>query len=299
MGDREQVEDAVGRAAGCGDRGDGVLDRRAAQDRGRPHVATHEVHDELAAGACGVVLGRVLGRDAVHAGRAQAEELGDRAHRVGRELATAGARPGTRGVLDLGQLVQADPPGPIGSDRLEDRDHRRAALAVDGSGIDRAAIEDQRWQVEPPEGHDRAGRRLVAAGDADQAIEQVATRHELDRIGDDLAADEARLHALGAHRHAVRDRDRVELHRRAPGRPDAGLHLLGQPPVVVVAGHGLDPGVGDADDRSTKVVVGESDRLQHSPGRGTIRALGQGRGVTLRGVDRAIVRVGHRADVLG
>jgi hypothetical protein len=66
---------------------------------------------------------------------------------------------------------------------------------------------------------------------------------------------------LGAHGDAVADGDRVELHRRAARGADALLDLHGELPQVEVAGHGLDPGVGDADDRLAQVVVGEADPL--------------------------------------
>ena len=113
-----------------------------------------------------------------------------------------------------------------------------------------------------------AGRdRLVAADDADQAVEQVAAGDQLDRVGDHLARDQRRLHPLGAHRHAVGHRDRVELHRRPARRADAGLDALGQLALVEVARHGLDPRRRDADDRPRQVVVGEPDRLQHRPRR--------------------------------
>ena len=52
---------------------------------------------------------------------------------------------------------------------------------------------------------------------------------QLDRVGDDLAADERGAHALGAHGDAVGHRDGVELHRRAAGRADAILDVLGEP----------------------------------------------------------------------
>ncbi len=99
-----------------------------------------------------------------------------------------------------------------------------------------------------------------------------------------------RLHALGAHRHAVADRDRVELHRRAAGRADPLLDELRQPPLVEVAGHRLDPGRRDADDRLGEVVVREPDGLEHGPRRGAVRAVGQRVAVALAGVGGAVVR---------
>ena len=58
--DREQVEDAVRRAAGGGDRGDRVLERVAREDLRRAHVVADELHRD----AAGVVgrLGASPGR---------------------------------------------------------------------------------------------------------------------------------------------------------------------------------------------------------------------------------------------
>src|SRR6476659_341558 len=53
--------------------------------------------------------------------------------------------------------------------------------------------------IEPRQRHHGAGDRLVAPGDRDHRIEQVAARDELDRVGDHLAADQRRPHAGRAH----------------------------------------------------------------------------------------------------
>ena len=148
VGDRQQVEDAVGRAAGRGDRCDAVLERLAGDDVRRPDVAADEVHDELAGPVGRCVLGRILGRDAVEAGRGQADELHDRAHRVGGVLAAAGTRSGTRGVLDLGQLVEGDLARAVRPDRLVDADDRRVPLALVDAGVDGPAVEHDARDVE-------------------------------------------------------------------------------------------------------------------------------------------------------
>ena len=103
----------------------------------------------------------------------------------------------------------------------------------------------------------------------------MATRDELDRVGHDLAADERGLHALGAHGHAVRHGDGVELHGRAARGPDALLHELRQTPLVEVAGHRLDPGRGYTDDGLGQVLVGEAHRLEHGSSAGAIGTVGQ------------------------
>ena len=107
---------------------------------------------------------------------------------------------------------------------------------------------------------------------------------QLDRVGDDLAADERRLHPLGSHRHAVADRDRVELHRGPAGRPDPGLDVLGQATLVVVARHRLDPVRRHPDERLGEVLVGEPDRLEHGARGCAVGAVGQRRGMALGGV---------------
>src|SRR3712207_8594825 len=49
--------------------------------------------------------------------------------------------------------------------------------------------------------HHRAWNRLVAAGQRDHAVEQMAARHQLDRVRDHLTADERGLHSLRSEEH--------------------------------------------------------------------------------------------------
>src|SRR5204863_7165873 len=76
-------------------------------------------------------------------------------------------------------------------------------------------------------------------------------------------------------------RDRVELHRRPTGRPDALLDLRRERAVVEVAGHRLGPRRGDADDRLRERLVVEADALELGARRGARRALEEGAGVVL------------------
>ena len=86
----------------------------------------------------------------------------------------------------------------------------RMVISLDGAvglgevaGGDGAAVEHEAGDVEAGERHDGGGHVLVAAGDADEAVEGVAAGDELDGVGDDFAGDERGLHALGAHGDAV------------------------------------------------------------------------------------------------
>ena len=247
-GDREQMQHAVGRAAARRHRRGRVLDRLAGDDVRGADVVAHELHRQPAALLGGVALAAVERRDAVQAGRADPQEVERHRHGVGGELAAAGARARTCRRLDLVQLGRVDRAGGIGADGLEhvlDGD----VAAAERAGGDRAVVEHEPGHVQPAERHHAGRDGLVAADDADEPVHQVAAHDELDRVGDQVAADERRLHALGAHRHAVGDRDRVELHRRAAGRADAGLDPLRQLALVEVARHRLDPRRRDADKR--------------------------------------------------
>ena len=80
------------------------------------------------------------GGDAVP-GRRHADRLGDRAHRVGREHAAAGALAGARVALDLAEFVLGDRAGRAGADRLEHAgDVERLAVVV--ARHDRAVVDE-------------------------------------------------------------------------------------------------------------------------------------------------------------
>src|SRR6266850_665020 len=148
-----------------------------------------------------------------------------------------------------GRVTKADGRMSSRTSPITSSPQRRAASSLAGSSAG--------MPLRPAEGHGRGRDGLVAADEADDAIEQMAPHDELDRIGDDLAAHERGLHPFRPHRDAVRDGNRVELHRRAAGGPNTLLHLLGQPSLVQVAGHRLDPGGRDADQRLGEVLVRE------------------------------------------
>ena len=180
--------------------------------------------------------------------------------------------PGLAHVLELVQLLVGHLARGVGADRLEHVLDRHV-LAAPPAGRDRAAVEHQRGDVEPRHRHHAAGNRLVAARQRDERVELVAARRQLDRVGDHLAADQRGLHPLGPHRDPVRDRDRVELQRRAAGGAHALLDSLGEPAQVEVARHRLDPGVGDADRRLRE----RPRRRSRSPSCTRARRRGRGR----------------------
>ena len=151
--------------------------------------------------------------------------------------------PGHDDVLDLVQLVEGDLARP-GRRRSPRRPTRRSHCAA------RVASRDRSCRC-TGSGRGRRGGRGPSRRPGSvlsQPTRQTTPSSRWPRTTSSIESattsrlTRLRLHALGAHRHAVADADGVELHRRAAGRADAGLDVFGQPALVVVARHRLDPG---------------------------------------------------------
>ena len=117
---------------------------------------------------------------------ADPEEVERGGHRVRGELPPARACARACGALELVQVIVAHLPDGVGADGLEDVLDCDVAPA-ETPRRDRAVVERETGKVEARERHDRGGNRLVAADEADEAVEEVPARHELDRVGDHLA----------------------------------------------------------------------------------------------------------------
>src|SRR5207302_9547517 len=144
-----------------------------------------------------------------------------------------------------------------------------------GAGHDRAAVQQDRRPVDADHRHRRCWDRLVTRAEADERVEHVTTSYELDRVRDDLAADERCLHPLAAHGYAIRDGDRVELHRVGAGTSNARLQWNRQLAEPKVAGHGFGPAVGDADKWFLDVLGAQADRAKKGASTGPDSPLGQ------------------------
>ena len=287
------MQDAVGRAARGADAGDRVFQRLAGDDLARPDVLGEDVDHQLADFLGDRLLVVVFGRDHRRAAGADPQRLEGAGHRVGGELAAAGAGAGAGDALQLVQFLVGHVAGVVGADRLEDVEDGDVA-AVPVAGGDRAAVEQHRGHVEPGQRHRAAGDRLVAGAEGDDRVELVAARHQLDRVGDHLAADQRGLHPLRPHRHPVGDGDGVELHRRAAGGAHPLFDVLGQRPQVEVAGHRLGPGVGDPDRRPAERVVVEPDPLHVGARVGAVGAVEDDRGARAGKLGRGVAVGAHR-----
>ena len=230
LGEGEQVEDAVRRAARPRDADDRVLERLARDEGARAHVSLDDVEREPPGGLARCRLARVRRGHAAEPDRPEPEEVDRSRHRVRGEVARARARAGAGVALERVELFVGDRASLVCADRLPDvLDRHLPPLVL--AGRHRPGVEDEAGQVEAEECHHRPRHRLVAADEADEAVEALAAPDELDRVRDHLPRDQRRPHPVGAHRQVVRDRDRVELERRPTCGAHPGGDVLGEVPL--------------------------------------------------------------------
>ncbi len=272
MGDGRQMQAGIGRATRCRNHRRGILQRLAGDDVARPDVARHQFHHLLASGHAEPVTDLVGRRRAGRIRQRQSDRLGDHGHRVGGELAPAGAGGGTGDLLERLQVLVRHLADRMKADRLEDIDDGDIP-ALEGAGQDRPAIDEDRGNVQPAHRHHHARQRLVAAGHADQRVVAVAAHGELDRVGDHLARRQRRLHPLVAHGDAVGHRDRAEFARRAVCCRNTLLDRLGLPHQRDVAGRRFVPAGGNADERLVDLFRGQPHRIVVGPMRRALRSF--------------------------
>ena len=286
VGDRHQVQHRVRRAPEGHDDGDGVLEGLLGHDLPGGDALAEHVHHGLARGDGVGVTTAVRGGRRGAPGERHAQRLRDAGHRVGGVHPAAGALTRAGGLLDGVQLVAGDQPTGAGADGLEDVDDRQVPV-VEPPGHGRPGVEEDAGQVEARGGHEHAGQRLVAAGEQHRAVQPLREHHRLHRVGDDLAGDQRRTHALVAHGDAVGDRDGAELQGEAACGADAVLRPLGEPVQGEVAGGDLVPGRRDADLRLGEVVVAHAHRAEHGAGGGSGVPVGHLEAARLHGVGLA------------
>ena len=184
--------------------------------------------------------------------------------------------PGQGCGFDGFQLVVVDLARGMRADRLENIEDgdvfRRTIGLLQTAGRDAAAVEHEAWDIQPRHRHDGGGHVLVAARDADDAVEEVAARDEFDGIGDHLARDQAGLHALRSHRDAVRDGDGVELHGSAAGLADALFDGCGDVAQMEVAGPNLCPSIGHANNGLMQILFARIPLLANTTGPPLVKA---------------------------
>ena len=291
VGDGEQMEHGVRRATERKGDHDGVLEGFFGQDVASPNVLLEQVHDGLARRNRIVIAAAVDGRRACTPRQRKPQRLADAGHGVRREHAGAAPLGGTRVVLDEREFFVGELADGMGADRFEDtRDVERLAVRP-ATGKDRAAIEEDRWEIEPRRGHHHARQALVAAGESYQSVEALRVHDRLDRVGNDLPRHEGCAHTFVTHRDAIAHGDRDELERKAARRPHSVLGPISESVEWHVARSDLVPTRCHADLGLVPVGVAHPHRPQHGSGRRLLRAFGDIGGSDLH-------RVRHRTAML-
>ena len=272
---RQEVQNGVGGSTRGRHTGNGVVEGLTRDQISGADAAPDKIHHQLSSLECHPILAGIGGRHTGGSHRRQAQEFERRGHGVGRVLAAAGTGPRAGRVLDLQQLGIADTPRRVGAHGFKDILDGDVAPSIlprsDGS-----PIQHQRGHVEPHQPHGASRQGLVAADQGDHGVEHVAPSHQLDRVGHNLTAHQGGFHSFGAHGDSVAHGDGVELHGSPAGSTHPLLDLCRQSPEVEVAGHGLDPGIGDPDNGPGQVLIGVPDALQKGARRGAVPALQDG-----------------------
>ena len=155
-------------------------------------------------------------------------------------------------------------PSCFGRGADEDVDHVNGFSVGHSAGLHRAAADEDRGNVAAHGAHQHAGYDLVAVRNADHRIEAVGADHRLDRIGDQLAAGQRKLHPLVPHRNAVIDADGVEDERHSSRLAHALLDQLADLVEMNVAGNDIDVAVADGDKRLAKIVLAHADGTEEA-----------------------------------
>ena len=272
-GHGQQVQHDVGGAAHGHADGDGVLESLLGHDVAGADVLLQQPRDGAPDVAGLTQLAGVDGRNRGVARQRHPHHLDGGCHGVGGEQAGAGPLAGAGAALQVAQFVEGDVALCIAAHGLEHvLDVHVPAVVL--AGHYRAAVHEQARHVQPRQRHHAAGHVLVAPGDGDQAVHPLPEGDQLDGVGDDLAADQRGLHALGAHGDAVADGDGAELEGDALSGANPLLGGLGEAAQMDVAGGDVAGQVGDGDEGLFHVLVGDAHGHQHGAGRCSLQVVG-------------------------
>ena len=259
------MEHGVGGAAQGHDHGDGIFEGLARQDVQRLDVLFKQVADGRAHLARFGELAFALRGIGGAVGQAHAQRLDGRGHGVGGVHAAACARARTRVLEHRLQFALVDVVGQVLAVGFEGRDDVQLA-PVEVAGLDGAAVDHNAGSVDAGHGHEHARHVLVATRQRNVGVVILGTHDRLDGIGDDVARDQRRLHALGAHADAVADADGMEDETDQVRLLHALLDPARQRVEVHVAGVALPAHAGDAHLRLLHVIVIQAHAVEHGLG---------------------------------
>ena len=131
------------------------------------------------------------------------------------------------------------------SHTFEDADEINRLALQDPSHHGAAADEDGR-DVQAKRRHQHPGNDLVAVGDHDQGIKGMGYSHDLNGIGDQLAAGKGVFHACMSHGNPVANADDGEFDGRSACHADACLYVFGYKIQMNMPGYDFIGGIHNA-----------------------------------------------------
>ena len=227
MRNGQKVQHGIGRTAGCHDHGDGVFNRFFGHD-----VAWLDVFLDRFNQYPGRLLGRVhffvvrVGHGA-GVGQRNAERLKCARHGVGRVHAAAAAGAGNGAALDLQQVFIAHAARGVFAHGFKHA-HDVEVFALVAARQNGAAIDIDGRHIGAQHAHQATRHVLVAAAYHQHAVHPLALHAGFNAVGNDFAAHQRILHALGAHGHAVGNGGRAEHLCIAAGFFNGGNGGIGQ-----------------------------------------------------------------------
>ena len=184
MGDRQQMQDRVGRASEGHDHRDGVLEGLPRDDVARGNAEAEQLDHGLTALACERVSATIDGRRSGRPRQRHSHRFSGTRHRVGGVHTPAGTFTRTNGSLDAVNVFsrhQASRARAHGLECIDDGDVLlRTVAQLHVAGKDGAGVHEHRRHVESSRRHQHARQRLIAPSEGHHAVESFRFDNRLD-----------------------------------------------------------------------------------------------------------------------
>ena len=261
VGDSQQVQNRVGRAADRHLAGQRIAECCRREDVARLDVLLDQLHDLHAGVLCQMNTGSRNRRGRAVARQRHADGLGQAVHRVRgvHTRARAAARAGI--ALGLVERCLVHHAGLVGANGLEGLG-KRYLLTAEMACQHRTAGNQNGRNVQTSSGHQHAGHDLVAVRDEHQTIQLVRLCQRLYAVRDQLTACQRILHADVTHGNAVAYADSRNEHRRTACHANACLNRIRNLIEVDMARDDLGICRNHTDDRLIHFLVGHTAGAQ-------------------------------------
>ena len=245
-GERDQVDDRVGRAAQGGEHDDGVVERLGGQDVRGPQSAPGKLDSPRARELGHGVAPGVRRRHGRGPRQCHAERLHESGHGRGRSELVAVAHRRVGGSLQFGELGLRHAAGAYVLGVAPEVASHRELPAAEARRLGRPARHHDHRDVDADCAHELRRHGLVAAREQNDGVERMRADVLLDIHRHEVAIE----HRRGLHE-VLAERCRPELQRQSARLLHAPPHGRREPAEVEVAVDELRPRVADADDRAT------------------------------------------------